>query len=464
MKQFSEEELKEVYEISHHLFVMMVEKGGRTDITSIGPGEKIETKKYLFGLFKTEKATGELAIVFGVKEKKPKKKIAAQYLIPAFIGDYKTDVQEVGTLKLLTLNSRIRPVRSGYSWANPCITAGSPGTQVRYMDKLYVDTNFHVALYNCGKIGDTILQPGPYDGGKPEDAVGHVRISLENPLLGAGVWTDYALVEMDIEKFDPILSQSGAVPGPFKFAVSGDKLFWEGRSSGFMRGNVSTQHQDVQVGDPTGKTWYFYDTDYFYPAPIGGDSGSAIWADPGLPLNGQVVNCIGKLFAGSETMGVMIPARSIQKIYPGIQVDSTPQSGGNGGALPKVEYVRLMVQREGQPEISFGDNPEPDAAGIYTWADRTVAMPKRVVIAPMQIYDGAHTCHADVKLEGIDELIKGEVRHFTAVTGSGNGDNGGNGDEPTYTAKSTVISPAEGDIVDPSKPVYFKVKVEVVQV
>ncbi len=443
MVKFTQKQLDDAYQVSHALFVEFVEKQKRTDIQGIGVGEKMKTVKFLF--WKHEVPTGELAIIFSVREKLPPEAVNKMLLIPTYINDYKTDVQETGEIKLLTLNSRIRPVQSGYSWGNPKITAGSPGTQVKYNGKTYVDTNWHVGLYKTGVIGDPIIQPGTYDGGHVEtDVVGHVRISNEDPSQGHGVYTDYSLVEMDVEKFDPVLSQSGAVPGIFKFAASGDKLFWEGRSSGFKRGNVSAQHQDVQVGDPDGKVWYFYDTDYFYPAPIGGDSGSAIWADPGVELKGRTVNCIGKLFAGSETMGVMIPARSIQKIYPGIQVDSSPQNGGGQSPATNIKSVELFILSGNGEYISAGKNTVPDANdGKYRW----LSTPRNL---------GSRSCYAVVETTD-GKLFKGEVRGYIVK----NEDTPPPPPPPPETEYVAVVEdPAEGQELTANQEKTFVVRVD----
>ncbi len=459
-RKVTDKEMKEIYEISHNLFVSMVQVGGRKDIISVGPGFKIKTRKYLFGLITREVPSDELGIVFGVEQKKPENKLSPKMILPKNVGDFKCDVQEVGKIKLLTeLTARRRPVEPGYSWGNFRITAGTPGARVKYKGKYFVDTNWHVGKYVDGQVGDNIIQPGAYDGGKnPQDKVGTFAISLEDPSKGAGVHTDYALVEM-AEPYTNIMPIINAKPGPWKDHIAGDAILWIGRTSGFGKARISQCHQDVQVGLGGDKTAYFYDTDIFRPPCLAGDSGSWIGEDP-YPestdpsiYSGKVLRTEGKVFAGSEVLGVMIPSRSIQKIYEGIEVDVL--GGGNGGSAPQVTNTRLLVSRDGGAEVNFGENALPDANGVYTWADRATSL--------KLIYPGEHVWRIEVQLDGASMWLPCPEKHtFTAKAGNGNGNGGG--EVPVYKPHSEAILPAEGSTVDCSKQVVIAAKVTVVQV
>ena len=68
-----------------------------------------------------------------------------------------------------------RPVPIGVSTGHPAITAGTIGCRVKDASgKVYALSNNHVYADEGGaKIGDNVLQPGPYDGGiNPGDAIG----------------------------------------------------------------------------------------------------------------------------------------------------------------------------------------------------------------------------------------------------------------------------------------------------
>ncbi len=453
MVKFSKKELEDAYKISHAIFEELVVKQGRRDITSIGPGEKVETRRYLGGLIKREVPTGELAIIFGVEKKQPESRMEMDCIIPKHISNMKTDVQATGKFKFLnSLTTDVRPVRPGYSWGNFRITAGTPGVRVVYNGKKYVDTNWHVAKYKDGVVGDAILQRGSYDGGKnPEQRVGVFAISLEDPVGGKPVSTDYALVEME-KDFSNILPIIEAKPGPWKDHSPGDKILWIGRTSGFGRAGISQMHQDIQVDMGDGSYAWFSDTDIFRPACLAGDSGSWIGEDP-YPdstdmsvYNGKTLRTEGKVFAGSEAMGVMIPSRSIQKVYVGITVDSE----GGDLPIPKIETTELIISRDGGPEVSFGLNPQDDGNGVYTWRDRVTAR---------LIYPGAHVWRIQVKPVGMDWIECPERHTFTAVEGGDDDDDDDGDGENVTSGHSQAVSPAEGSTVDCSKAVTISAKV-----
>jgi hypothetical protein len=173
--------------------------------------------------------TGEPAVLVLVSHKFGKEELRKEDLIPAKVGEVKTDMLEIGfpvaeqfrpaqlqgrqgpgarpaldggdavsTLpplaafeeelyvtfaEALMLARRIRPAEGGYSVGHHQITAGTIGTCVYDLlpggttgsqpvhgvgipPRFYILSNNHVlANTNAGQIGDPILQPGPFDGG-----------------------------------------------------------------------------------------------------------------------------------------------------------------------------------------------------------------------------------------------------------------------------------------------------------
>jgi len=442
-------------DVARSLFHELVIKQKRKDITAIRVGTKI----------KDGVDTGEPAIVFGVTEKlnrlqvylhREHKMIPRHIKLKAKHTEMKvaTDVEEVGPIKFVgfelleggPLTARVRPHQSGYSVGNPKITAGTTGILVEYNGKQLVDSNWHVLCYHEGKIGDPIIAPGSYDGGKVEtDKVGELAVVLERPdqfsAQGKACYTDYALYRKTVEhtRKIPLLD---VYPGGFREAEEKDKICWVGRTTGLGRGQVSKKHNDIQVDMGGGNVAYFYDTDYFYPAPKGGDSGSVMLLDLGDDKS-KPWPVVGKVFAGSATIGVMIPERSIRRVYPGIKV--VVDDGGNGDEPPAIEYVELFVKPEGGAWKSWGRNSIPDANdGLYRWKAASLVL-------------GTSYAQTNVKLTGIAEPFSGELRTFKVVKV----ENGNNNGEPEYEADAVVVSPAENEELDISKEHVFAVRVEV---
>ncbi|GIK28391.1 MAG: hypothetical protein J5J04_08110 [Anaerolineae bacterium] len=132
------------------------------------------------GLKETEGVwTDTIALVALVERKLPLTALSAEARIPRQIDSIPTDVYEVGQLKALQLlppTSRFRPtIPPGVSIGHFAITAGTLGAVVKDRitgEKLLLSNNHVFANSNDAQVGDSILQPGPADGGQnPGDAV-----------------------------------------------------------------------------------------------------------------------------------------------------------------------------------------------------------------------------------------------------------------------------------------------------
>lgn len=127
---------------------------------------------------KKEEKTDKLSIVCLVERKFPKTELKKKDIIPKKIREVSTDVIEVGEVRALQIDkkSKLRPCPMGTSGGHYKITAGTNGELLkdRKTGKKCIGTNNHVgANSNDARIGDTYLQPGPYDGGKvPDDIIG----------------------------------------------------------------------------------------------------------------------------------------------------------------------------------------------------------------------------------------------------------------------------------------------------
>ncbi len=143
--------------------------------------------------------TGEIGIICSVTRKVPRSELSARELVPETMGGFTTDVVATGPFTTLAARSeRYRPAPGGASIGHRDITAGTLGCIVYRDGEPFILSNNHVlANENLAQIGDPILQPGPYDGGRlPEDAI--------------GVLADFIAVRMTEEESGCIFARSSA--------------------------------------------------------------------------------------------------------------------------------------------------------------------------------------------------------------------------------------------------------------
>lgn len=126
--------------------------------------------------------TDKVSLVVLVKKKVPAPDLPPNQMIPRSVGTVRTDVIEVGEMRLLQRRTRIRPAPGGVSIGHYKVTAGTLGAIVSdsKTGQPFILSNNHV-LANMtqgdddrASIGDPILQPGRYDGGTDEDVIGHL--------------------------------------------------------------------------------------------------------------------------------------------------------------------------------------------------------------------------------------------------------------------------------------------------
>lgn len=288
------------------------------------------------------KRTAELVIVCSVAKKLPLAQIAEKDLVPQSLDGVSTDVIEVGTIRALATlpTEKWRPAPGGVSIGHRDITAGTLGCVVRKDGRAYILSNNHVlANSNAGQVGDPILQPGPYDGGRLEtDAIATLAefvpitfIGFEPPsdckfatavlaALNAGCraigsrtryravrpaaasqavenLVDAALArpmaEMDLKDdqlgVGPIIGVGNA--------QIGTKLVKSGRTTGVTRDEVLQVDVTTQVQYGPGQVAVFADQIMAGPMSQGGDSGSAVLDEDN--------RFVGLLFAGSDQVTIM---------------------------------------------------------------------------------------------------------------------------------------------------------------
>lgn len=216
----------------------------------------------------------------------------------------------------LLLRNRIRPVIGGYSVGHFRITAGTIGLCVR--DRFYGSSNRHFyilsnnhVLANCNyaRIGDPILQPGPYDGGHhPADTI--ARLSRYVPIdfqPNAANLVDAAIAHVNFSNVSREIYWLGYVKAMMtrqtllqKFIES---IFTKkridvqktGRTTDYTTGWIEGMNATVNVNYPGNRVARFVDQIIIKPGDFsaGGDSGS-------LVLDTDE-SALGLLFAGSRT-------------------------------------------------------------------------------------------------------------------------------------------------------------------
>ncbi len=316
--------------------------------------------------------TDGLSVVVFVRRKVDLQALSAGETIPEELEGLKTDVVEVGDLQFLMSNRRTarwRPAPGGVSVGHYLITAGTLGTVVfdRVTGEPLILSNNHV-LANAtngvdgrSAIGDVILQPGAYDGGKLDAdviarlkrfvpvhsegasataasaATAGVQERLNGFLKAVGSpfivkamefqaqqmananYMDAAIAEpVDPDAVVPEILNLGRVNGVSE-AELGMRLLKSGRSSGTTSGSVKAVHAEVTVGMGDGRDAVFTDQVVCTPFSKPGDSGSLVLNEEGA--------AVGLLFAGSDRATIFSP---IGAVLDQLGVTFDPPGGGVG--------------------------------------------------------------------------------------------------------------------------------------
>src|SRR5205809_761677 len=256
-----------------------------------------------------------------------------------------TDVVETGRFSAMPLTQtldegrthRMRPAEGGVSIGHYRITAGTLGVLARRGGRPVILSNNHVlANGNAGAIGDPILQPGPVDGGRLQDAVarltdfvpihfnersvGPVARFLEHavgPILGVlGLslkrlpkgrmnLVDAAVAEpIDTNLISSDILDIGRVTESAE-ATIGAVVRKSGRTTGLTDGHVTAIDAVVEVDYGGGKTAMFRGQIVSDMLSKGGDSGSLVVDDRR--------RAVGLLFAGGPTATLINPIGAVMQ-------------------------------------------------------------------------------------------------------------------------------------------------------
>jgi hypothetical protein len=294
---------------------------------------------------KAGEKTGEYAIVVMVSRKLPLPALAPNAILPKNVDGVIVDVIEVGQLRALQARTdRWRPAPGGISIGHYKITAGTFGVVVRDRnsgERLILSNNHVIANSNDADIGDQILQPGPIDGGNPEnDAIAYLErfcpidfatepgtcdiadtyARLGNAVAGllgskhrvlsqqsdpqAINLVDAAVAKPvnDNDVLDEILD-IGTVDG-FEEGFLGMSVRKSGRTTSFTTGQINLINATVDVNYGGSRTARFEDQLVSGPMSKGGDSGSLLVA-------GDSLSAVGLLFAGSNQSTIFNPIQAV---------------------------------------------------------------------------------------------------------------------------------------------------------
>jgi len=219
------------------------------------------------------------------------------------------EVKVIGPVRSLSspveLQRRARRLRPGLSVAHQAVTAGTLGGFVRTASGLAILSNNHVlAASNAAAVGDAVLQPGPADGGAPDDRVATLT-AFERMVADRANLIDAAVAVLD----QGVAADPGDLPGgPLLGSVAAgldvdpeEPVEKVGRTTGHTAGRITAVEVDGVAVQYDDAVYRFDDQIEIEGASgafsAGGDSGSVIWRSRDRAP-------VALLFAGSQTGGV----------------------------------------------------------------------------------------------------------------------------------------------------------------
>ncbi len=216
-----------------------------------------------------------------------------------------------------------RPVPIGVSTGHPDITAGTIGVRVKdTAGNVYALSNNHVyANENRASIGDNVLQPGVYDGGRnPVDTIG--ALDDFKPIVfsrRASNVIDAAIALSSVDKLGNATPGNGyGIPkSATEVAYINMLVMKYGRTTGFTHGQVYAIDATINVRYGSGFARFVHQI-VITPGAFsaGGDSGSLIVVDGGDDTQKPV----GLLFAGSSSYTIANPIDDVL-VYFGVTID-----------------------------------------------------------------------------------------------------------------------------------------------
>ena len=225
-----------------------------------------------------------------------------------------TDVEAIGLVEKESNTTRVRPAVPGFGVGHPDVTVGTFGCLVRKRGQstpLYILSNSHVlANEGLAKIGDPILQPGVFDGGRRRrDRIGKLSEFIPFDFAQAGFpnLVDAAIAEVDSDDVTSAVRLIGVPKGSSTYVRRGMRVQKTGRTTDYTQGVIRDTDYRMRLSysrpgggsGPAGLRDQVLCTRY----TAGGDSGSAVFS-----MSGKVV---GLHFAGSPSSSIFNKIRNV---------------------------------------------------------------------------------------------------------------------------------------------------------
>lgn len=317
-----------------------------------------------------------------VTNKEPEDQLHDDELVRNVIEHPNTNVIGVGNIEAESGSAK-RPVPIGVSEAHVDSTAGTGGPVAKYNDRPSTSirsdydgqfvrlSNAHVyALAGDAELGDAILQPGPADGGEPDNTIGQLVGYAE---LSDGARSDVAIRSLDVtDETNHVIDNDTLGTGVFRGdpqELMQESVVKRGRTTGITRGNVVAVDASVNVsyGDRTIKFDHQIITG---DMSDGGDSGSAVYRQD----DGEIV---GLLFAGSSYTTVMNHISAVEHdIGVTIYTDPLPQLDTDEGQertekIKKADTVKTPYNERQSEYVAGGKTTNPHMAEPFAEIDLT---------------------------------------------------------------------------------------------
>jgi len=285
--------------------------------------------------------TDDLSVVVLVEKKLTPNALTELDLVPQSVLGVPTDVVEVGKLEaLVDRKARHRPAPGGVSIGHFAITAGTLGAVVLDAitgERVILSNNHVLANSNDAMIGDTIIQPGYYDGGRTStDTIGYLlrfkeidfgeepadcpiaegsakvlnsvakfvgskhRLSAARIQAGAVNYVDAALAQpINDGAISNEILDIGVIDGTVSPYI-GMFIRKSGRTTGYTHGSVLMLHGTVNVSYGGDRMARFEEQIIAGAMSAGGDSGS-------LGVAEEENKAFGLLYAGSSQATIFNP-------------------------------------------------------------------------------------------------------------------------------------------------------------
>lgn len=206
--------------------------------------------------------------------------------------------------EVISRTGRLRPYYGGVSVGHKSVSAGTLGVKCYDASTRLplMLTNNHIASnetsiqVKTASIGDALLQPAPFDGGKyPDDQIGELVGFIDFDTTGNNEVDAAVVSPLNPDDLEDTILEIGKVTKIGEPAI-GDTVLKSGRSSGLNSSRVVDVNATIKVDFSRYNNVVFRNQVVITPSmALGGDSGSIV-------VRESDNKAVGLLFAGSETI------------------------------------------------------------------------------------------------------------------------------------------------------------------